>query len=237
MNKEIRQSLFAFSFFVLILIGVKLFIILNPNILRSVAQVGVFEWPFLLVWTVLGGTGVALATKSGFALPWDRSISLNLRVIYPLFIGLFLGALAVAVDAETRWADWVAGQLKIDTIHIPFPVSIPIYLGGSIIVEIVYQIFPIGFLYWLISKVIMKRDNEVVFWILATLTSMLEPSGSINLYKHSMLAAVMVVCHDFAMNISQAWFFRKAGIVSALFVRVGYYLLWHIGWGWWQQSI
>lgn len=235
MTTEIRKSFFAFSFLIFILIAVKVFIIFNPEMLRSVAQVGVFEWYFLLLWTVLGSIGILLAIKSGFAQPWDKSISLALRFYYPILIGLSLGTLAVRVDSQTHWADWVAQQLKIATIHIPFPASLPIYLGGAIIVEIVYQIFPIALLYFLISKVIMKKDSPVVFWVLAVLTSLLEPAGSISLYKHSLVAAVLVVSHD-AVNLSQAWFHKTAGFISALLVRVGYYLIWHILWGLWQQG-
>lgn len=236
MTRDLRVSLTAFSIFVAILIAVKIFIILNPNMLRSVAQAGVFAWPFLLAWALLGTLGVLLATKSGFAMAWDSRISGALKIWYPLLTGFVLGGIAVLVDANTGWADWVAGQMKIDSIHIPFPASLPIYFGGAIVVEIVYQIFPIGFLYWLVCRVIIKRDSNFVFWSLALLTSAIEPSGSISLYRHSAVAAVPVVSHDFAMNIAQAWFFKKAGIVSALLVRLAYYLLWHIAWGWWQQA-
>jgi hypothetical protein len=32
----------------------------------------------------------------------------------------------------------------------------------------------------------------------------------------------------FALNLVQAWFFRRQGFVSSIAVREGYYLIWHV---------
>ena len=42
---------------------------------------------------------------------------------------------------------------------------------------------------------------------------------------------VAVFLQDFALNLAQAWLFRRYGFLSAILLRVSFYFLWHVGWG------
>jgi hypothetical protein len=78
----------------------------------------------------------------------------------------------------------------------------------------------------LARKFLPEKYHSLVFWIFAVLTSVWEPleqlpTGSWALVTYSLVTG-------FFFNLLQAIFFRKAGWLASLFVRLGHYLLWHI---------
>ena len=226
------KSDFVFFFLVAYLVLVKLIITIYPAVFRSTAQAAVFEWKFLAIWTVLGWIGVVLARKTGFPEPWSGGISNARRLLLSFVIGIVLGVLAIATDSITGWTHFVATKMGLKTIHIDFPASLLIYPGGAIIVNIIYRIFPIPFLLWLISSVILKnRAQDRIFWILAILLSFVEPLSDIGLRAigYGIMAAVFV--QDYALNIIEAWLFRKYGYLTPILMRIFFYLFWHVLWG------
>ncbi len=66
------------------------------------------------------------------------------------------------------------------------------------------------------------------------LTALLEP---VSQDLHAVIAGparftfACVFVEDYALNISQAWTFRRYGFLSAILLRVVFYLLWHVLWG------
>lgn len=231
------QSLFSkpvFIFFGLIayLILVKLVITFSPASFRSTTQAAVFEWKFLALWTILGWIGVVLSERTGFPKPWNGGISNSRRIILPLVIGILLGILAIATDWLTGWTHFVANKMHLKTIHIDFPASLAIYPGGAIIVNILYRIFTIPFLLWIISTFILKgRFQNKVFWILAILLAFVEPLGDIGLKELGYIAMTIVFVQDYALNILESWLFRTYGFSAPIFMRIFFYMIWHVLWG------
>jgi hypothetical protein len=214
------------------LIAVKLVITFVPAVFRSTTQAAVFEWKFLALWTILGWTGVVLSQKTGFPEPWNGGISNIHRILLPFLIGITLGILAIGTDWITGWTHFVANKMHMRTIHIDFPASLLIYPGGAIIVNIVYRIFPVPFLLWIISNLILKgRSRNKVFWILATLLSFVEPLGDIGLKELGYGTMSAVFIQDYALNIIEMWLFRTLGFLAPIFMRIFFYLLWHVLWG------
>jgi hypothetical protein len=214
------------------LILVKLVITVFPAAFRSAAQAAVFEWKFLAIWTILGWIGVVLSQKTGFPEPWNGGISNSHRIILTLVIGIVLGILAIATDWITGWTQFVANKMHLKTIHIDFPASVAIYPGGAIIVNILYRIFPIPFLLWIISTLILKgRAQNKIFWILAVLLSFVEPLGDLGLTDLGYAKASLVFIQDYALNIIEAWLFRKLGFLAPILMRIFFYLIWHVLWG------
>jgi len=219
----------------LILMGylfcVKLAILFNPEVFRSTAQAAVFDWVFLLIWMAAGVIGVWLSQRTGFPDGWDRKIPLSGRMITPAAVGLILGVFAILIDLMTHWSEFVAGKMNLPSIHIPFPASLLVYPGGAIIVEVIYRLLPIPLLLWMVSTLLFKgRWQEQTFWALAILTSLIEPLGDLGLRSLGLGAMLAVFLQDYALNISQAYFFRKYGYISAILLRVAFYVVWHIGW-------
>lgn len=235
MTRALRVSLAVYAGLMAYLVAVKLVLIFLPNVFRSPAQAAVFAWPALAVWTVLGGIGVYLADRTGFPPPWAEADSNAKRVWVPTGFGLALGILAIFTEKLTHWTEIVAVKMNLPSIHIAWPASVLIYPGGAIIVEVVYRIFLIPLLLWLISTVLLRgRQQERIFWILAALTSLLEPVSQdlhAAITGPSRAAFAVVFVQDYVLNLSQAWLFRRYGFLSAIWLRVVFYLLWHVGWG------
>src|SRR5262245_42570699 len=92
------------------LVLVKLVLTFLPGVFRSPAQAKVFEWPFLALWTALGGLGVFLSERTGFPSPWEKGDARR-RLVEPVVWGVALGILAVATDAATGWSHFVATKM------------------------------------------------------------------------------------------------------------------------------
>ena len=146
------------------------------------------------------------------------------RVWLPLSLGLVLGAIAIITDIATGWSKLVAEKIHLPTIHIEFPASVLIYPGGAIIVEVLYRLLLIPFSLWLISSVILQgRHEERIFWLLAVLTSLLEPlSQDLReiITGPSRFAFGCVFAEDYARNLGQVWLFRRYGFLSSILLRV-----------------
>jgi hypothetical protein len=227
-QRSTSRSLAVFGGLVAYLVIVKLALTLLPQVLRSPAQAKVFEWPFLALWAVLGGIGVSLSERTGFPPAWEKG-SWRARVIEPAVWGLAFGFLALGTDAVTHWTAAVAARVGQPSIHIPFPASVLVYPGGAIIVEILYRLFPIPVLLWLVSRVLLRgRGEEATFWTLAALTSLVEPYGDLGLRELGFGTMALVFAQDGALNLAQAWFFRRRGFLAAILLRVAFYVVWHV---------
>lgn len=66
MTQSLRTSLLAYSCLMVYLALVKIVITFVPAVFRSTAQVKVFAWPAIAIFTVLGMLGVVLADRTGF---------------------------------------------------------------------------------------------------------------------------------------------------------------------------
>jgi|SRR5215469_10292852 len=234
MTQSLRTSLLAYADLMAYLAFVKIIITFAPAVFRSTVQAKVFAWPAIAIFTAIGFLGVFLADRTCFPSAWGGDLSAWRRFLTPTLWGLALGGLAIATDAVTGWTELVAAQMHLPSIHINWPASLLIYPGGAIIVEVIYRILLIPLLLWLVSSLILRgRSQEGVFWILAVLTSLLEPlSQDLNAVLHGpqQFTFAIVFAEDFALNFVQASIFRKYGFLSAIWVRVVFYLLWHVLW-------
>jgi hypothetical protein len=235
MTRTLRVSLTVYAGLMASLVLVKLVLTFWPNVFRSPAQAAVFAWPALAVWTALGGVGIYLADRTGFPPPWGEPGSNARRLWLPTVLGFALGIVAIVTERLTLWTEIVAAKMNLPSIHIAWPASVLIYPGGAIIVEVAYRIFLVPLLLWLISNVILQgRRQEQVFWALAVITSLIEPASQ-DLHAviagPSRMAFASVFAEDYALNFLQAWLFRRYGFLSAILLRVAFYLVWHVLWG------
>jgi hypothetical protein len=209
---------------------VKLVITLFPAAFRSVEQAAVFEWAFLGVWTVVGLAGIWFSRRTGFPEAWDRNISAHHRFLIPALLGLAFSVPFIVIDARTGFTTTLAVQHGQPRMNIDLPVSALIYPGGAIIVEAFYRLVPIPLFLWLISNIILKKRGQgQVFWILAFLTSLIEPlTQDLDLGQFGMLLMASVFLLDYGLNLTQAALFRKYGFLAAIIMRVAYYVVWHI---------
>lgn len=218
------------------LVFVKLLLILSPTKLASAQQAQALGWPAIALYWILAWAGFWLSSRTGFPDIWDVRISNQRRILFPVLLGLGLGALAVVGDFTTGWSRVVAERLHLATIHIPLPMSAAIYPAGGIITDILFRLFPLPLLVFLISNLLLrKRAPNATFWSSAAVLSCLEGLSSPEFIRLHPGLAAYIFFEGYLVNFTQAAVFRKLGFFSCAMVRVAFYVVWHILWGGWIQ--
>ena len=194
-----------------------------------------FSWPVIAADGLLGLVGIWLSHRTGFPAAWDARITGVQRVVIPALLGVALGVIQAGLDAVFHWTAFSVQAGGLPSFNAPFPGSVLFYPGGAILVEVVYRLLPVPLLLWLISNVLLRgRAQPYVFWILAVLTSLIEPASQ-DLEGFQFGASVVLVASvfvpDFFVNLAQAAMFRSSGLLAAIVVRVGFYLVWHVAYG------
>jgi hypothetical protein len=147
-----------------------------PAIFRGPSQSGAFSWPALAIWTVGGLAGIWFASQTGFPGALSDKVSPRLRYVWPVLIGLAFGVAYVAFDLATGYSRFMIQLHGQPSYNIAFPANVLIYSAGAIIVEVIYRLLPIPLIMWLVSRLLLRGRGEVpIFWILAVLTSAIEP--------------------------------------------------------------
>ena len=150
--------------------------------------------------------------------------------------GGLLGIALVAHDLVFHWTGTyrdVTGQPTFNALG-PFPGPLLFYSGGAIIVEVFYRLLPIPLLMWIAGLVLRGRGAEQTFWLLAGITSLIEPATQdlVALQRPSLVAAAgSVFVIDYALNLVQAVMFRRLGFLAAILTRVATYVVWHVIYG------
>src|SRR6266571_3594475 len=225
------NSAFAWLVLVGVLVIIRLLIdAFYPRAFNDPEQASFFAWPALGVLGVLGLVGVYFAHLTGFpaALSMQEPVR---RWLAPIAIGLAFGVVYFGLDSWTKFTALTNAHHGVATTQfVGVAPSILIFTGGAIISEVVFRLFPIPILLWIISRVALRRHwAEPVFWGLAILTSLLEPVSQYSFLLSSSAAIGMVVMvAGFAFNMVQASFFRRYGFLSAIAVRVAFYMIWHV---------
>ena len=114
-----------------------------------------------------------------------------------------------------------------------FPLSVPIYFGGAILVTVTYFMILIPLVVWLVSILLLKRRHQgEVYWAIAAVCVVIEPltQGELKEAMHSWQAALGLIS-DVGFGIGQVWFLRKGGLVAAIIARLGYYAVWNVLYG------
>ncbi len=190
-------------------------------------QQGMFSWVGIIVISVLGFMAIRLASRTGFPDMWSENVSNRQRFVIPSLTGAGLAMIQVMMDALS---------MLPETPTVGFPLSIPTYLAGGILSEILLHLIPVVFLVWIIGNVILRgKWTTQVFWAVAVLTSLFEPvlqvAGSYHMERlpDAAIAAVLFA-YIFIANMTLLYFFRKCGFLATVTSRLALYLIWHIIW-------
>jgi hypothetical protein len=218
-NKEIRRNLVTYMVF-LCIAGIGIWY----------ANTFVDEYKFLRVWKVsnlilllIGVPFLFIQVKAGLPDFWQTSVSNKNRFVIPLFIGMLFGILDILVFKVILHPE---PYMELPPFAQPFPYSLFLYFSGAFEVEVFYRLIPLTFIL-LIGKWVRKGAYYNMFLIagiiLTALREPLEqlPDGNFLLILYSFVTG-------FLMNLIQAIWYRKAGFLASLSLRLGHYLLWHI---------
>lgn len=194
------------------------------------SQSGFFETQAVIALGVMGLIGVFLSMRTGFPNAWDSRISNTQRFAIPIATGLLLGSLFLATDLITDMSRLQEEHLNIQSTDVAFPGSLFVYSAAAIFVEVVYRLLTIPLLLGLIS-IFVRSDGarQKVFWVLAILTSLIEPLTNTAASQYlTPLALTFVLVQAFASNFLQAVFFRKYGFLAAILIRIAFYIPFHV---------
>ncbi len=200
-------------------------------------------WITHLVFTLVGLVSIWCMQRSGFPAAWDSRISVKQRLLLPMFVGVAFGTCAILIDQITGATSILAAKVGSD-FNVGFPGSLFVYTGGAIKLESEFRIIPIPIILWLGSSVFLKgRAQNKIFWILAVLTAAVEPIiQGIPLMQLAGgeiggLSFAAYAIHAYAFNFASAVCFRFYGLLGAVLVRFGNYIIWHIGFGFYLQYL
>jgi hypothetical protein len=118
-------------------------------------------------------------------------------------------------------------------LNVLFPQSLLFYPAIGYVVEIVFHILPLSLFLFVLTSLFKKADQRKVIWICILMVSISEPIyqtiGFVGRYP--MWAIVYVWIHLFLFSLTQLLIFRRFDFTSMYSFRLGYYLIWHIIWG------
>jgi hypothetical protein len=200
------------------------------------------SWPNIVAFGVLGLIGASLCERTGFMPALDARVSNRQRFLVPLPAGAGLAVLAILIDIVTHGTKFIETQTGEASFNVYFPASLLVYTAGITNVEAFFRVFPLPLLQGLISNVILRNKwPERVYWVLAIVLSLIEPAtqglGIVFLKTSESLLNVLLTkflpyfVTNYPLNLGQALFFRKRGLLASWAMRLGFYLLWHIVYG------
>ena len=211
---------------VVAVLGLLLALILALGVDSTVpaAQRSQLTVPAALVTALLGLLGVILLERTGFPGIWDASIPLRRKLLIPLSLGLAFGV-AFMLLRLFHFLPTLEGP--------PFPSSIPYFLYGGIVSEILFRLFPMPLLVWLISNLLLQgRGEDPASWAAAVLSSLIEPLSQVGAMVMLGLTGApgmaFVFLLVFSANLVQGRLFRTSGLGASLVMRLMFYSLWHI---------
>lgn len=202
-----------------------------------IAVIGIFygnaiksNYSFLRIWEyqniliLLSGIPLLfLQTKANLPNFLDENVSNKQRFFKPVLIGVLFGILDVFV---IKYLMHPEPYTELPPFLQPFPYSIFLYFSGAFEIEVFYRLIPLTVILLLGKWLSSGKYFNIFLWTAIVLTSIREPleqlpNGELWFILYSLLTG-------FLMNYFQAIYFKKAGFLASLTLRLGHYLFWHI---------
>src|SRR5688572_32920434 len=133
--KHLSTSTRIYFGLIALLIIIKTFFLISPVTLPIAGNEAVFSPLTILILAVMGYVGLLLARRTGFPDIWDEKITNRQRFLIPCIVGLIYGVITVApllLGESNRLHPLATGS----DIHVKFPLSIPYYTYGTLLLEI-----------------------------------------------------------------------------------------------------
>lgn len=153
----------------------------------------------------------------------EDGISNKRRFLKPVLIGAAFGLLDVFV---LKFLMHPEPYTELPPYLQPFPYSIFLFFSGAFEIEVFYRLIPLTLILLLGKWIANGRYFTIFLWTVIVLTSLREPleqlpDGELWLVVYSLVTG-------FLMNYFQAIYFKNAGFLASLTIRLGHYFFWHI---------
>ena len=153
---------------------------------------------------------------------------------------LFSSVLAFLFGLEVIAADiWIINYPP--DINIPFPTSLIFYPTICFVAEIIFHLLPLSLIIIILRVVSKGIRYHWVMLIAIILVSISEPLYQVIVMgirsHYSQTTLIYTGLHVFLLSFSQLLIFRKYDFISMFTLRLVYYLIWHIIWGYLRLDI
>lgn len=218
-TKNSKQNIIIYvAFLIITVIG-----IIYGNAIKS-------DFSFLRIWEyqnilflILGIPFLFLQSKVSLPNFFEKSITNKQRFLIPFLIGAVFGILDVVVIKLILHPE---PYTELPQFLQPFPYSVFLYFSGAFEIEVFYRLIPIT-VFLLLGKWFIKGKYFNIFlWTAIVLTSLREPLEQ--LPNGELWFVAYSLSTGFLMNFLQAIYFKNAGFLASLTLRLGHYLFWHI---------
>ena len=180
------------------------------------------------------GEALAVVCLGFFAVPYqqlaglpsltDYRVNWRLRYLAPFAMGLSFAIVDVVVF---RYVLHPAPSSRLPGFLQPFPYSALYFVADAVYVEVIYRLLPFTLILSLTGHLQLKAGRTpIAFWIVAIVTSLAAPYQLI--VKGPVQLMVTLYTLHFVFNMIQALFYKNAGLLASLCMRLGHYLLWYI---------
>lgn len=185
---------------------------------------------FIRIWSytnilflLIGIPFLFFQTKAKLPNFWQKDILIKNRLLVPIVIGIIFGVLDVVVFKVILHPE---SYQELPPFLQPFPYSFFLYFSGALEVELFYRLIPLTLILLLGNWFKQGKYYMIFFWAGAILTSIREPLEQLS--QGGMLIMIYSLLTGFLMNLFQAIWYKKAGFLASLSLRLGHYLIWHI---------
>ena len=201
------------------------------------------SWITHVVFTWVGLVAIWCMQRTGFPAAWDSRTSARKRLLLPVLVGVAFGICAILIDQVTGATSILAAKMGSD-FNVSFPGSLFVYTGGAIKLESVFRLIPIPIILWVGSSVLLKGcAQNKIFWALAVPASAVEliiqgvPLMQLAGSEIGIFSFFAYAVHVYAFNFAAAVCFRFYGLLGAVLVRFGNYIIWHVAFGFYLQYL
>ena len=115
-----------------------------------IVEQGVNSWLGILLVAGLGFLALKLAPRAGFPDLWDERVSNRQRFMLPIVVGIAFGIGQVILVSLT---------LGLEIPMVAFPLAVPVYLSGGILMEMVFHLIPVVLLVWFFASRRARRSS------------------------------------------------------------------------------
>ena len=124
-----------------------------------------------------------------------------------------------------------------EDINVLFPFSLLFYPAIGFLVEILFHIFPLSVLFFFTTSIFHSSHSNIRWWPIILIVALLEPTFQIIFIDAFSIVAIIIWLNIYFFNLVQLYTYSKFGFISMYILRIIYYSVWHIIWGYYRLDI
>ncbi|MEY2691900.1 MAG: hypothetical protein RIT03_290 [Bacteroidota bacterium] len=217
-TKTKQNIIIYITFLIIAVIG----IVYGNDIKNNFTFFRVWDYKNILI-LLLGIPFLFLQSKANLPNFLEDSITNKQRFLKPFLIGTVFGILDVIIIKIIMHPE---PYTELPPFLQPFPYSIFLYFSGAFEIEVFYRLIPLTLILLLGKWLAGGKYFNIFLWTAIILTSFREPLEQFP--NGELWYVIYALLTGFLMNLLQVIYFKKAGFLASLTVRLGHYLFWHI---------